>query len=118
MKQPNCAIGVSRHSIRYNAWTFAYSLVAAGPPRGRKRVMILFDMEIQEMSRGEVLTALRAAIDMGLSIVHLVVLVRGEREGLAVRREGTLHNLGDRLRVTMKDLIVWLRCGSSWRRGS
>lgn len=79
--------------------------------------MILFDMEIQKMTRGEVLTALRAAIDMGLSVMDLVVLVRGEREGLAVRREGTLHNLGNRVGVPMEDLTVRLRCGSFRSRG-
>jgi hypothetical protein len=63
--------------------------------------MILFDVKIQEMARGEVFTALRAAIDMGLSVVDLVVFVRCERESLAVWREGTLHNLGGRLWISV-----------------
>lgn len=59
--------------------------------------MILFDMKVQEMIRREVFAALRAAIDMGLLVMNLVVFVRSERESLAVRRQSTLHNLGDRL---------------------
>jgi hypothetical protein len=78
--------------------------------------MILFDMEIQEMTRWEILTALRAAIDMCLLIVDLVVFVRGEREGLTVRREGTLHDLGDRFRVPMENLTVRLRRGNTRSR--
>lgn len=48
--------------------------------------MILLDMKIQKMRRGEILTALRTPIHMRLLIMHLVVLVRGKRERLAVRR--------------------------------
>jgi hypothetical protein len=48
--------------------------------------MVLFDMQIQQMTSGEVLTALRAAIHMSLQIMNFVVLVGCKRERLAVRR--------------------------------
>jgi hypothetical protein len=48
--------------------------------------MVLLDMYVEKMTGGEVLAALGTAVDMGLKIMDLVILVRCERERLAVRR--------------------------------
>lgn len=66
--------------------------------------MILFDMKIQEVARREILATLRTAIDMRLSVVNLIVFVRRKREGLPMRWERTLHDLGDRGGIPMDDL--------------
>jgi hypothetical protein len=48
--------------------------------------MVLLDMQIEQMTSGKVLAALRAAVHMSLQIMDLVVLVGCKRERLAVRR--------------------------------
>lgn len=65
--------------------------------------MILLDVKIQKVARREILATLRTAIDMGLSVVNFIVFVRRKREGLPMRWEGTLHDLGDWGGVSMDD---------------
>lgn len=48
--------------------------------------MVLLDVYVEQMASREVLAALGTAVDMGLKIMDLVVVVGGERERLAVRR--------------------------------
>jgi hypothetical protein len=66
--------------------SLAYSLVSAGSPRSSERVMVLLDVQIEQMTRGEVLAALRTAIHMRLKVMDLVIFIGRERERLAVRR--------------------------------
>lgn len=48
--------------------------------------MILLDVYVEQMTSGEVLAALGTAVDMGLKIMDLIILVGCERERFAVRR--------------------------------
>lgn len=54
--------------------------------------MVLFNVQIQKPVGWEILAALRASVDVGLQVVNFVVVIRREREGLSMRRQGTTHH--------------------------
>lgn len=69
-----------------------YRVLALLPPHGRKGVVALLDVDVQQMVRGEVPAALDAPVGVRLVVVGFVRAVRAERQGLPVRRQRAAHH--------------------------
>ena len=73
---------------------FTYCMLPLFPQHGRKRIVLLLNVDTEQVIRGKVLAALETAIRMGLVVVRLVVRIRPERQRLSVRGEETPHDDG------------------------
>jgi len=68
-----------------------YSLLSSLPSHTHQRIMVLFDMEVQEMLCGEILLALEATIGMCLCVMDIIFFEGGKCEGRSMWWEGAPH---------------------------
>ena len=98
-----------------------YSLLPPIPLRSRQRIMVLLDMQIQEPTRGKIPPTLNTPIHMSLTIMNLIIRIRGKRERLPMRRQWTTHHLDSGIGRALKMGDLGRRCccwGWCWRGGS